>query len=150
MSQARRTRYFARSATRARSARRGKEKNKAWLIKRLSCRLLRYAQTDATTANIVGPTMLRVASVLAVSQWCANGCNNSQQCWDLQCIVERIQPVRLSERSCVMRVRGPNNVRRAVETDTTCDIMGVVSQQCYVRLHGALIYWSHLRLPTTD
>ena len=51
---------------------------------------------------------------------------------------------------CVMRVRGPNNVRRAVETDTTCDIMGVVSQQCYVRLHGALIYWSHLRLPTTD
>ena len=25
-----------------------------------------------------------------------------------------------------MRVRGPNNVRRAVETDTTCDIMGVV------------------------
>ena len=64
MSQAGRTRYFARSATRARSARRGKEKNKAlffsfprltfrarvalhakyrvrpaWLIKRLSCRL---------------------------------------------------------------------------------------------------------------
>ena len=64
MSQARRTWYFARSATRARSARRGKEKNKAlflsfprltfrarvalhakyrvrpaWLIKRLSCRL---------------------------------------------------------------------------------------------------------------
>ena len=25
-----------------------------------------------------------------------------------------------------MRVRGPNNVRRTVETDTTCDIMGVV------------------------
>ena len=64
MSQAGRTRYFARSTTRARSARRGKEKNKAlffsfprlalragvalrakyrvcpaWLIKRLSCRL---------------------------------------------------------------------------------------------------------------
>ena len=34
-----------------------------------------------------------------------------------------------------MRVRGPNNVRRAVQTDPTCDIMGVVSQQCYVRLH---------------
>ena len=28
-------------------------------------------------------------------QWCANGCNNSQQCWDLQCIVGRIQPIRL-------------------------------------------------------
>ena len=26
-------------------------------------------------------------------QWCANGCNNSQQCWDLQCIVGRIQPI---------------------------------------------------------
>ena len=24
-------------------------------------------------------------------QWCANGCNNSQQVWDLQCIVGRIQ-----------------------------------------------------------
>ena len=62
MSQAGQTRYFARSATRARSARRGEEKNKffssprlalrarvalrakyrvcpAWLMKRLSCRL---------------------------------------------------------------------------------------------------------------
>ena len=38
-------------------------------------------------------------------QWCANGCNNSQQCWDLQCIVG------WSRKSyglypCVMRVRG--------------------------------------------
>ena len=36
-------------------------------------------------------------------QWCANGCNNSQQCWDLQCIVgwsrNGVYP-------CVMRMRG--------------------------------------------
>ena len=51
-------------------------------------------------------------------QWCANGCNNSQQCWDLQCIVGRIQPISLCK-PCVMSVRGPNNVRRAVQTDPT-------------------------------
>ena len=44
------------------------------------------------------------------SQWCANGCNNSQQCW--------IQPIRLW-RSRLTRVRGPNNVGRAVQTDPT-------------------------------
>ena len=48
-------------------------------------------------------------------QWCANGCNNSQQCWDLQSIVGRIEPVRLW-RWCVMYVRGLNNVGRAVKT----------------------------------
>ena len=54
--------------------------------------------------------------VAPVLQWCANGCTNSQQCWDLQCIIERIQPIRLCK-PCVMRVRGPNNVGRAVQTD---------------------------------
>ena len=49
-------------------------------------------------------------------QWCANGCNNSQQCWDLQCIVGRIQPIRLWK-PCVMRMCGPNIVGRAVQTD---------------------------------
>ena len=51
-------------------------------------------------------------------QWCANGCKNSQQCWDLQCIVGRIQPISLCK-PCVMSVRGPNNVERAVQTDPT-------------------------------
>ena len=51
-------------------------------------------------------------------QWCANGCNNSQQCWDLQCIVGRIQPISLCK-PCVMSVRGPNNVGRAVQMDPT-------------------------------
>ena len=87
MSQAKRTRYFAQSATRARSARRGKEKNKAlkalffffprlalrarvalrakyrvrpaWLIKRLSCRLiiikvLRQTQIKISALTIYG------------------------------------------------------------------------------------------------
>ena len=51
-------------------------------------------------------------------QWCANGCNNSQQCWDLQCIVGRILPISLCK-PCVMSVRGPKNVGRAVQTDPT-------------------------------
>ena len=42
----------------------------------------------------------------------------AQQCWDLQCIVGRILPISLCK-PCVMRVRGPNNVRRAVQTDLT-------------------------------
>ena len=50
----------------------------------------------------------------------ADGCNKSRQYWDLQCIVGRIQPIRLW-RPCAMRVRGPNNVGRAsaVQTDPT-------------------------------
>ena len=51
-------------------------------------------------------------------QWCANGCNNSQHCWDLQCIVGRIEPISLCK-PCVMSVRGRNNVGRAVQTDPT-------------------------------
>ena len=41
-----------------------------------------------------------------------------QQCWNLQCIVGRIQPISLCK-PCVMSVRGPNNVGRAVQRDTT-------------------------------
>ena len=51
-------------------------------------------------------------------QWCAKGCNNSQQVWDLKCIVGRIQLISLCN-PCVMSVRGPNNVGRAVQTDPT-------------------------------
>ena len=73
-------------------------------------------QTDATTSNIVAPTMLGVVG--ACWKWCANGCNNSQQCWDLQWIVGRIQPIS-DCKPCVMSVRGPNNVGRVVQTDPT-------------------------------
>ena len=51
-------------------------------------------------------------------QWCANGCNNSHQVWDLQYIVGRIQSISLCN-PCIMSVRGPNNVGRAVQTDPT-------------------------------
>ena len=67
------------------------------------------------------PTLLRQQCwelLRACWQWCANGCNNSQQCWDLQCIVGRIQPTSLCN-PCVMSVRGPNNVGRALQTDPT-------------------------------
>ena len=73
-------------------------------------------QTDATAPNIVAPQFWEL--LRACWQWFANGCNNSQQCWDLQCIVGRIQPISLCK-PCVMSVRGPNNVGRAVQTDPT-------------------------------
>ena len=66
------------------------------------------------------PTLLRQQCwklLRAGWQWYANGCNNSQQCCDLQCIVGRIQPMSLCK-PCVMSV-GPNNVGRAVQTDPT-------------------------------
>ena len=47
-----------------------------------------------------------------------NGCNNSQHCWDLQCIVGRIQAISLYK-PYVMSVRGPNNVGRTAQTDPT-------------------------------
>ena len=71
---------------------------------------------NATTPNIVAPTVLGVLETCW--QWCANGCNNFQQCWDLQCIVRRIQPISLCK-PCVISVRGPNNVGRALQTDPT-------------------------------
>ena len=52
-------------------------------------------------------------------QWYANGCNNSQQCWDLKCIVGRTQPISLCK-PCVLSVLGPNNVGRAVQTIQHC------------------------------
>ena len=67
------------------------------------------------------PTLLRQqgGELLRASwQWCANGRNNSQHCWDLQYVLGRIQPRSLCK-PCVMSVRGPNNVGRAVQTDPT-------------------------------
>ena len=72
-------------------------------------------QTDATTLLRQQCWELLLG---ACWQWCANECNNSQQCWDLQCIVGTIQPISLCK-PCVMSLRGPNNVGRAVQTDPT-------------------------------
>ena len=41
-----------------------------------------------------------------------------QQCWDLQCIAGRIQPISLCKPR-VVSLRGPNNVGRAGQTDPT-------------------------------
>ena len=67
------------------------------------------------------PTLLRQQCwelLRAGWQWSANGCNNSQQVMDLQCIVGRIQPIGLCN-PCVISVRGPYNVGRTVQTDPT-------------------------------
>ena len=60
----------------------------------------------------------QLPTLLLFWQWCANGCNNSQQRWDLQCIVGRIQPIKLW-RPCVMSVCCPINFGRAVQTNPT-------------------------------
>ena len=67
----------------------------------------------------VGPTMLEL--LRPCWQWCANGCNNSQQCWPITHVgLSREVIVLLSiRRSCVMIVPGPKNVGKAVETDPT-------------------------------
>ena len=62
------------------------------------------------------PSVLEVSS--SILKLLVNGQNNSKQCRDLQCIVGRIQPISLCK-PCVMRVRGPNNVVRTVQTDPT-------------------------------
>ena len=119
-------------------------------------------QTDVTTPNIVGPTMLGVvAFVLAVVskrtqqlpilsgqqcwqllcscwQWCPNGRNNSQYC--------RANNVG----SCCVRVGSgvqtdattPNDIQQGVQTVATCNIQQYwelrAIQQCCVRLPRAL------------
>ena len=103
---------------------------------------LRLRASGRNNPNIVAPTMLGIVACMltvvckrmqqlptmlrqqcwellrACWQWCTNGCNNSQQCWDLQCIMGRIQPISLCK-PCVMSVRGPNNVGWAVQTNPT-------------------------------
>ena len=70
-----------------------------------------YVQTDATTPNIVAPTMLGVVGcVLAVV------CKRMQQLPTMlgpAVHVGRIKPISLCK-PCLMSVRGPNNVGRAV------------------------------------
>ena len=43
----------------------------------------------------------QLPTLLLFWQWWANGCNNSQQRWDLQCIVGRIQPKKTLETMCI-------------------------------------------------
>ena len=72
------------------------------------------------------PTLLGqqcLESLCPCWQWCAKGCNNSQQYLDLQCIVGRIQPIRLSNNKC---------------WGLLVQQLGVFHQQCCVHLYGAL------------
>ena len=63
-----------------------------------------------------------VVSVLADVVW-----NWMQQCWDMQFIEGRMQPIRLY---CVMLMQGPYNVGRAVQMDPTLlRITSVISWQ---------------------
>ena len=76
---------------------------------------LKYVQTDATTPNIVGPTMSTmlgiVASVLAVV------CRGMQQLPTMS--GSAVHRGKTMWRPCVMGISGPNNVGRAVQTDPT-------------------------------
>ena len=73
------------------------------------------------------PTLLR-----ACWQWSANGCNNSQQCWDLQCIVGRIQTISVcNERAWPQQcwkscVNGSNIVALCFCDYGTKEMLGVV------------------------
>ena len=69
-----------------------------------------------TACSLITPAF--TLRLRACWQWCANGCNNFEQVWDLQCIVGRMQPLSPCN-LCVMSVREPSNVGRAVLTDPT-------------------------------
>ena len=85
------------------------------------CKLIREIPKTACKRTQQLPTLLRQQCwglLRACWQRWANGCNNSQLCSDLQCIVGRVQPISLCK-PYVMSVRGPNNVRRVVLTNPT-------------------------------
>ena len=64
-------------------------------------------RTRSVKCPTPGPTKTNKSPPLRPCwHWCANGCNSSQQCWDLQCIVGRIQPIRLCK-PCVMLCVAP-------------------------------------------
>ena len=65
-------------------------------------------------ANNVGSCCVHVGSGVQT-----DATTQSQQCWDLQCIVGRIQPISLCK-PCVISVCGPNNVGRAVQRIQHC------------------------------
>ena len=83
------------------------EQKKCWEL--LAEKFDRFQSWRNNTQQL--PTLLRQCWELlrACWQWLAKVCNNSQECWDLQCIVGRTQLISLCN-SCVMSVRGPNNV----------------------------------------
>ena len=59
-------------------------------------------QTGATTPNIFGPITLGLLRLCL--QCCVDGCNKSQQCWYLQCIVGKDTTLKTLETTCDARV----------------------------------------------
>ena len=101
-----------------------------------------YVQTDATIPSIIDKTMYASSTLQSPSEnWAKAACKwtrqfptllcqqcwellrpCSQQCWDLQCIVGRIQPISLCK-SCVrLRANGRNIAGQQLLTlfDVTC------------------------------
>ena len=72
----------------------------------------------SNTILLVGLDLWNIYFFVILIRLRANGRNNSQQCWDVQCIVGRIKPMSFCK-PCVMSVRGPNSFGRAVYTDPT-------------------------------
>ena len=98
-------------------------KSRVWLVVQSSqfSDLPNYVDKAACKRTQQLPTLLREQCWVLLRagwQWCANGCINFQQVWDLQCIVGRIQPIGLCN-PCVISVRGPYTVGRTVQTDPT-------------------------------
>ena len=79
-----------------------------------------------------------------------NRCNNSQKCWDMQCIVGRIQPIRLWRPCVMMHVCGSNNVGKAVQKDPTLlrYALGITQQEKCWELLAQMFDW-HLFCTTT-
>ena len=77
--------------------------------------VLSYVQTDATTPNIVWSTLLEVVmSVLAVV------CKRLQQLPTIrEPAVHCGKTTHKTLKPCVLCVRGPNNVLRVIQTNTT-------------------------------
>ena len=67
-------------------------------------------------ANNVGSCCVRVGSSVR------KGCTNSQQWWNLQCVVRKIQPVWPVSKFAQQHATTSNNIQQGVQTDTTCNI----------------------------
>ena len=71
-------------------------------------------------------------------QWCANGCDNSQQCWDLQCIVGGYNRFHTLCNNPQQHATTCNKVCKRTQHATSKNA-GSCWQQCCLRLHGALV-----------
>ena len=87
------------------------------------------------------PTLLRQQFwelLHACLLWCANGCNNSQQCWDMQCIVGKIHPISLCKPVKLFSQQIP--------TFLSFRHPRSLAQQFWIRLHSSVQHcWGRAR-----